>query len=214
MDNILWTCHETWPLIQFGLFFSSNPRELRSQGRCGRYSDEWPKFQGTEWESMKSNNNNNKQTQWAYFQAWFLPPPSRSTPCPCRCRGRCRRWWRRFGPTRTWRAQSSSPPSLAASSLEPTSSKDSCSSPHTPHWLYSFFTAKLWALWSTVWRNEYCSFSLNSWSLFGSKLWGTTNMLGAVRVRWRLAQGHLDTWLGAGARGSNQQPSGLPDNRS
>jgi len=36
----------------------------------------------------------------------------------------------------------------------------------------------------------------------------TTNTSGAGRVRWRLAQGHLDTLLGGGgARGSNQQPS-------
>jgi len=36
----------------------------------------------------------------------------------------------------------------------------------------------------------------------------TTNTSGAGRVRWRLAQGHLDTWLGGGgARGPNQEPS-------
>jgi len=38
-----------------------------------------------------------------------------------------------------------------------------------------------------------------------------TNTSGAVRVRWCLAQGHLNTWLGE-ARGSNQQPSRLADN--
>jgi len=32
---------------------------------------------------------------------------------------------------------------------------------------------------------------------------------GAVRVRWRLAQGHLDTWLRRERGASNQQPSAL-----
>jgi len=36
----------------------------------------------------------------------------------------------------------------------------------------------------------------------------TTNTSGAVRVSWCLAQGHLNTELGGGARRSNQQPSG------